>query len=462
MTQPLYAVHWKSTHQEFRRPELEALCQLHGDAISFRDDLNSDPTSPFDFFHAEGEDVVRRMASRAITVAAFCEVWGTCLTGDWDALAQSVQAHVEKTSPVSLKTARDEKLSYYLKYISYGRKTRTAFKEEMAAKLSFLAFTGREELHPQFSLYIASDWSPLAKPPPTKPVRAFIGPLICEAQRSLVDLYSLKKREFLGTTSMDSELALISVNTCQVKSGGLVFDPFVGTGSFLISAAAFGAYTLGGDIDIRVLKGRADDVGLGTNFEQYGLSHLHQGVVRFDMSKNDLFRDHSLFDAIITDPPYGVRAGARKVYMSKEVTPQKQNEAEGRPNPHYAQTVPYSVPDVLCDLIEFSARTLVHGGHLSYWLPTTPGYTDADLPTHPCLEVVSNSEQPLNKRWSRRLITMKKISAFIPGEHEGIVVRFHLAVLLPTLSLYHELCADSSTSHTIPKRSLATRLFLPR
>jgi tRNA (guanine10-N2)-methyltransferase len=65
----------------------------------------------------------------------------------------------------------------------------------------------------------------------------------------------LKKRSYLGTTSFDAELSLVSANMARLKQGALMFDPFAGTGSFLVAAAAFGAVTLGGDIDIRVLKG---------------------------------------------------------------------------------------------------------------------------------------------------------------------------------------------------------------
>ncbi|KFG34354.1 putative methyltransferase, partial [Toxoplasma gondii GAB2-2007-GAL-DOM2] len=41
----------------------------------------------------------------------------------------------------------------------------------------------------------------------------------------------------------------------HVKRGTLVLDPFVGTGSILISASYYGATCVGSDIDIRVLKG---------------------------------------------------------------------------------------------------------------------------------------------------------------------------------------------------------------
>lgn len=45
------------------------------------------------------------------------------------------------------------------------------------------------------------------------------------------------------------------------------------------------------------------------------------------------------------------------------------------------------------------------------WLPTDRTYTDQDLPMHPSMIVVSNSEQKFGK-WSRRLITMEKTKKY--------------------------------------------------
>jgi len=42
-------------------------------------------------------------------------------------------------------------------------------------------------------------------------------------------------------------------NQGKVTKNSIVFDPFSGTGSILISASYFGALCYGGDIDIRVL-----------------------------------------------------------------------------------------------------------------------------------------------------------------------------------------------------------------
>jgi tRNA (guanine10-N2)-methyltransferase len=47
---------------------------------------------------------------------------------------------------------------------------------------------------------------------------------------------------------------LFAVVLVQVDRSSLVLDPYVGTGSILIAAAARGAHTMGCDIDVRVLK----------------------------------------------------------------------------------------------------------------------------------------------------------------------------------------------------------------
>ena len=41
-------------------------------------------------------------------------------------------------------------------------------------------------------------------------------------------------------------------------------------------------------------------------------------------------------------------------------------------------------------------------------------HTDDEYPRHPCLELVSNSEEKLTLLISRRLITMKKVCEYDP------------------------------------------------
>ena len=49
------------------------------------------------------------------------------------------------------------------------------------------------------------------------------------------------------------------------------------------------------------------------------------------------------------------------------------------------------------------------GGRLVFFLPATPEtYREEELPVHPVLQLVENTEQPLTSRYSRRLLTMVK------------------------------------------------------
>lgn len=53
---------------------------------------------------------------------------------------------------------------------------------------------------------------------------------IADGQRELIRSHSVKKRHFIGNTSMDAGLSFIMANHAKVKADDLVYDPFVGTG----------------------------------------------------------------------------------------------------------------------------------------------------------------------------------------------------------------------------------------
>lgn len=122
---------------------------------------------------------------------------------------------------------------------------------------------------------------------------------------------SLKTRKFIGNTSMDTQLSLLMANQALIQPGDLVFDPFVGTGSLLVSAAKFGAYVLGADIDFMMLHARArpsritqkvreKDESIRANLKQYNCADRYMDVVVADFS-NPLWSKRIKFDSIITD-----------------------------------------------------------------------------------------------------------------------------------------------------------------
>lgn len=225
-----------------------------------------------------------------------------------------------------------------------------------------------------------------------------------------IEQFSLKKRKYLGPTSMDSELSLIMTNLALIDKGSFVFDPFTGTGSILLTAALRGAYVFGTDIDLRVLRGRSEDENILANFKQFNLPPPE--LVRCDNSLyHRHFRSHlPLFDAILTDPPYGIRAGARKSGSKRdEVRP----VLDEHRHDHVAQTKPYAVSDVMADLLNVAAMTLKMGGRLTYIIPSMKDFNeDEDLPRHECLKLVSVCYQPLQTELGRRVVTLEKTNEY--------------------------------------------------
>ena len=70
-------------------------------------------------------------------------------------------------------------------------------------------------------------------------------------------------------------------------------------------------------------------------------------------------------DGILCDPPYGIRAGARKTCSQQGEHPPLEIR-EG----HIPRTEVYEPDDVLVDLLDMASRTLVMGGRIAYLLPT--------------------------------------------------------------------------------------------
>lgn len=88
---------------------------------------------------------------------------------------------------------------------------------------------------------------------------------------------------------------------------------------------------------------------------------------------------------------------------------------------HIAQTKPYSVSDVMADLLDVAARVLVMGGRLVYVIPSFAidfNHED-DLPRHECLEMVSICFQPFTQELGRRMVTMKKVQVYDADQRDN-------------------------------------------
>ncbi len=256
------------------------------------------------------------------------------------------------------------------------------------------------------------------------PTRIFLGRKIASSSRHLIDKHDLKKRPYISTTSMDAELALVTSNLALAAPGKLFFDPFVGTGSFLVSAAEFGALTFGSDIDGRSFrgKGKMAETGVVRNFRKYGLEDSFGDCIisdltnsPFKVNRTGLGDAERWLDGIVCDPPYGVREGLKvlgtrdsKVDAGKI----RLHVINGVPahtrDGYIAPKKPYSFSLMLDDILDFAARTLVDNGRLAFWMPAANEENEEmRTPANPYLELLHCCVQPFNK-WSRRLLVYRR------------------------------------------------------
>ncbi len=251
------------------------------------------------------------------------------------------------------------------------------------------------------------------------PKQLYLGLLVAESGRKAINKYSLKKRSYIATTSMDAELSLVTANLAHAGPGRLCYDPFMATGSFPLACAHFGACVFGSDLDGRSIRGKKGRNVEG-NFKQYDTASLYLGGFVADLTNTPL-KNKRCLDAIICDPPYGVREGLK---VLGSIKPSLQNEVllEDGTLAHLSDTyVPpkkaYSFLRMLDDILDFSVDMLVDGGRLCMWMPVAgitadddPLHNESDkyeIPRHPALEVVSECTQHFSK-WSRRLLTYRR------------------------------------------------------
>ncbi|TPX62917.1 hypothetical protein PhCBS80983_g00032 [Powellomyces hirtus] len=399
---PEYLVIFAQFHMDFRLPELESLAVLEGvelvyDRASYTDD------HPFLIVNLKSDEDAQRLIRRSILIKEVVRLYAD-----------------EKTFEDLLDVVRDTKeihgpyqnSSFRFDVRAFGH---TLSQEEQVERIELFCFLpcGAVKIkNPDVVFTYIEDYGTVftrGHYRPEKPFRVLFGVLVAKGDRGLIHTYDLKKRKYLGTTSMDAELSLVMANQALARPGSFILDPFVGTGSFLITCAHYGAFTMGSDIDGRQIRGKGDR-NIESNAVQYKLTNRVLDTLVADLAHHP-WRQQPFWDAIVCDPPYGVRAGAKKLGRGQKskVPPGPLEPKKPNGEQRYPQTVPYEMHDVIVDLIDFAGVHLVPGGRLVYWLPTiTDEYTPEDIPTHPKFRLIANSAQIFGT-WCRRLITMEKL-----------------------------------------------------
>lgn len=238
------------------------------------------------------------LISRSILSTGIYELWGRGT--DYAALHRDVQVRMAGTLPSYRNT------SFYFNFDSFRGKKPSSEQRKLIEDFGWLQLEGpiyAKDAELQLFLFEQYALNVL------EPDEVFLGRRIALSGRHAINIYDLKKRCYISTTSMDAELALVTANIALASPGKLFYDPFMGTGGFAIACAHFGASVVGSDIDGRSIRGQKGR-NVVTNFEQYELSSFHLDDFVADLT-NTPVRTSRFLDGIVCDPPYGVREGLK-------------------------------------------------------------------------------------------------------------------------------------------------------
>ena len=266
----------------FRIAELRACAEATGVELTIDDVASTALESRTDSvllpLRVPDEESVRRLAERTVLAKSFVDVWASA--DSWDELAAALLAYPrDKAAPYLAKGT-----TFKVVVTSFGKKLTDAERMDHIRRLEpLLPWQGKVSLKAAQHTFVvfvdtpdAGTVTPSSQPAcagayesggksapgsqgtgaasPSRP-RYYFGRQIAEGRRDLVGKYDLKKRNYIGTTSLDAELSLLMANLARVRPHDLVYDPYCGTAGTLVAAGAFGARVLGCDLYLPAIKG---------------------------------------------------------------------------------------------------------------------------------------------------------------------------------------------------------------
>ncbi len=135
--------------------------------------------------------------------------------------------------------------------------------------------------------------------------RFAIGRVIGAVDRSQYEARRPHRRPYFHPGAMLPRISRACVNLTRVKAGQRFLDPFCGTGGFLIEAGLLGAEVYGFDIDAEAVH------GCEKNLKQYGINY------KLDVKDATEPGHEAFFDAVATDPPYGISASTKGLSLEE-------------------------------------------------------------------------------------------------------------------------------------------------
>ncbi|KAG9316557.1 tRNA guanosine-2'-O-methyltransferase [Chiua virens] len=417
-----YLFVFAQVHEEFRVPELQSIAELHGFQVGFDryqnttpEDLASAVKRPFMILRLEKEEHAGLLAARCVLIKSIYEFYAQGSTYN--------ELHDANKRARSLWERYILDASFKFTVLGYNHGLSQRRQREVIESFSYMDFLGKIEMtDPEITLGVFEEYEDDRRPDGSRNVdggfrQAYFGRLVAEGTaRALIRTFDVKKREYFGNTSMEAEVSLLMANQTQAAPGKLMYDPFIGTGSMAYTTAYFGAHVYGSDIDGRQMRGKVKPPGVVRQAARYGVAQRIMDLCTFDVTHHP-WRCGGLFDAIITDPPYGVRAGAKRLGRKRrrdDRPPPEIPRSQLDPStPYIPPTKPYELSALITDLVLFARYLLKPHGLLVFFLPTvTEVYEEVDVREALCegMVLVANSVQTFGS-WGRRLITIRKMTA---------------------------------------------------
>ncbi|KAF2361743.1 S-adenosyl-L-methionine-dependent methyltransferase [Trinorchestia longiramus] len=212
-------------HIEFRVPELKSIASLFKIPLKWAEKPQEDP---FLILEMDSEQDAKKLVSRCMLVKACYELWG-----DGRSL-EEMHENIREQPLSFFKPHLASNKSFRVRVEGFNRTLCSADKLTKIESLNYLPFDGPVNLsNPDTKLNMIEYYGLTNVDVPKLPYRVFLGRLVGEGCRELIARYSLKQRSYIGSTSMDAQLAFIMTNMAQLMPGDLVLDPFVGTGLLL-------------------------------------------------------------------------------------------------------------------------------------------------------------------------------------------------------------------------------------
>ena len=244
------------------------------------------------------EAAARSLLSRSISSKGIYELWGSGINYD--------ELHADVVKRTKDRWPQYQSCSFRFEFDSFSGSRTLLEQKAIIESFKYMAFNGpirMRDAEQSFTIFEEYEYNIPG------PKQIYLGRYLGGSSRHAIVDYSLKTRDYINTTSMDSELALLTANLTLAAPNKIFYDPFVGTGSFPIACSHFGARTIGSDIDGRMVRGK-DGKDIRTNFRQYGLLDRYLDGFISDLTHSPL-RGGRWLDGIVGDPPYGVREGLK-------------------------------------------------------------------------------------------------------------------------------------------------------